>query len=76
MSKARGSNPAGRRETASGRGLLRRPLLISAAGHVFLVAASLIGVLTAHNGMVWGVSSTGGATMVQLVSAASVPLPA
>ncbi len=76
MSKVRGSNPAERRETASGRGLLRRPLLISVAGHVFLVAASLIGVLTAHNGLVWGVSSTGGAATVQLVSAASVPLPA
>ena len=76
MSKVRGSNPAGRRETASGRGLLRRPLLISAVGHVSLVAAGLIGVLTAQNGMVWGVSSTGGAAMVQLVSAASVPLPA
>ncbi|MCZ6752310.1 MAG: hypothetical protein O7E51_10830, partial [Acidobacteria bacterium] len=63
MSKVRGSNPAGRRETAKGNGPLRRPLLISAAGHVSLVAAGLIGVLTAHNGMVWGVSSTGGAAM-------------
>ncbi len=75
MSKVRGSNPAGRRETASGSDPLRRPLLISAAGHVSLVAASIIGVLNAHNGLMWGENSAGGAATVQLVSAASVPLP-
>ena len=53
---------------------LRRPLLLSAAGHGCLLATSLLWTIVGHKPFVWGEGS-GGAATVRLVSAASIPLP-
>jgi TonB family protein len=65
-----------RPETVNGNGSerLKNPLVISAAGHVFLVVVALWGALAGHTEM-WGEGSGGGAANLRLVSAASIPLP-
>ena len=55
---------------------LRKPLLFSAAAHVLLASLSLLGVLLGYRNGGWGEGGPGGAAVVRLVSAASVPLPA
>ena len=55
---------------------LRKPLLFSAAGHIFLATLSLLGVLLGNRNGGWGEGGPGGSVTVRLVSAASVPLPA
>lgn len=61
---------------AGGKAQLRRPVLISAGAHVLLATVSLAGALLRHEGSTWGEGGPGGAALVRLVSAASVPLPA
>ena len=63
-------------EAVNGNGAerLKNPLVISAAGHVFLVVVALWGALAGHKDL-WGEGSGGGAANLRLVSAASIPLP-
>ena len=62
--------------TRNGREQLRRPLMLSAAGHLGLVVAAVVGVLLHGPTGIWGGGGAGGAATIRLVSAASVPLPA
>lgn len=55
---------------------LRKPLLLSVAGHACLAGTVLVSALLGPRGAVWGEAGAGGAATVRLVSAASVPLPA
>jgi periplasmic protein TonB len=76
LAQAKIHRPAGGREKQNGSDRLKRPLLISAAGHGVLLIAVLWGALMGRRGMLWGEGSGGGgAAMVRLVSAASIPLP-
>jgi TonB family protein len=55
---------------------LRRPLLLSAAGHVCLLGFGVYAALTGDRFVLWGEAVAEGAATVRLVSSASVPLPA
>ncbi|MBI2818716.1 MAG: TonB family protein [Acidobacteria bacterium] len=61
---------------ANGREQLKRPLMFSAVAHACLAVAALVATLVRGVPSIWGEAGGGGAAMVQLVSAASVPLPA
>ena len=61
---------------ANGREQLKRPLMFSAVGHCCLAVFALVATLLRGVPAIWGEAGGGGAAMVQLVSAASVPLPA
>jgi periplasmic protein TonB len=61
---------------ANGREQLKRPLMFSAAGHTSLAIFALLAVLVRGVPTIWGEAGGGGAASVQLVSSASVPLPA
>lgn len=56
---------------------LKKPVLISIAGHVLLLVAVIGGAVVGRRGMLWGEGAAGGgsAASVKLVSSASVPLP-
>jgi protein TonB len=60
---------------ADGREQLKRPLMISAIAHSCLAAVALVTTLMRGVPTIWGEAGGGGAATVQLVSAASVPLP-
>lgn len=59
----------------NGREQLRRPLALSAAGHLGLVVAAVVATLLRGPTAIWGGGGAGGAATIRLVSAASVPLP-
>ena len=61
---------------AGGAEHLKRPVMISACGHVLLATVSLAAGLMRQGGATWGEGGPGGGVPVRLVSAASVPLPA
>ena len=55
---------------------MKRPLLISVAGHLVLFAAAVGSAVMGHRGLLWGEGTSGsGAATIKLVSAASIPLP-
>ena len=59
-----------------GREQLRRPVMFSASAHICLAVGAIAATLIHGNPAIWGAAGgDGGATAVQLVSAASVPLP-
>ena len=71
----RALRPEGPARPANG-GPLRRPLVISVAGHVCLLVISLLVTVVGHGSAIWGEGgASGGAATVRLVSAASIPLP-
>lgn len=61
---------------ANGREELKRPLMFSAAAHACLAMIAVVATLLRGVPTIWGEGGGGGAATVQLVSAASVPLPA
>ena len=76
MAELKRKIPARVPEGESATDKLKRPLLISAAGHAILLLAALWGALSVHKGELWGENFAGGsAASLRLVSAASVPLP-
>jgi protein TonB len=54
---------------------LRKPLMLSAAGHIVLAGIAAASALLKSTPNIWGDGSGGGAASVRLVSSASVPLP-